>query len=115
MKAQENLTAHSSQDPVLAEMVRRLVIEFHPHKIFLFGSRAMGTARQDSDYDFLIVMPELNGNARTLAVKAYDLLAGLGSAKDILFTSREHFEKRKTVANTMAEIATTDGIELYAA
>jgi predicted nucleotidyltransferase len=104
-----------ASDPVLSEMVSRLVAEFHPDKIYLFGSRAAGTATAESDYDILVVMPELNGPGRQLSVRAYELLSDLRGAKDILFTAREKFEKRKSVMNTLAEIATTDGTELYAA
>ena len=103
------------EDPVLAEMVRRLVAEFHPDKIFLFGSRASGTAREDSDYDLLVVMPHLTEAARNFAVRAYEILGDLNVAKDVLFTSTDKFERRKTVVNTLAEIATTDGREIYAA
>ena len=104
-----------SADNILSEMIKRLVAEFHPDKIYLFGSRAAGTANEDSDYDILVVMPELKEVGRKFAARAYELLSDLEAAKDILFTSREKFEQRKTVMNTLAEIATTDGIELYAA
>lgn len=114
MKERQKKLAILNADPALAEMVNRLVDEFHPYKIFLFGSRATSNFSDDSDYDLLIVMPE-PGDSRKLAVRAYDLLEDLGGAKDILFTHREKFERRKTVVNTIAEIVTTDGTELYAA
>lgn len=102
-------------DPLLGEMVTRLVAEFHPHKIFLFGSRAMGTARDNSDYDILVVMPGEIENGRELSLKAREILDHVNAATDIHFTYKDKFERRKTVMNTLAEIATTDGIELYAA
>ena len=39
------------------EMVRRIAKRFDPDQIILFGSRARGTARHDSDVDLLVVMP----------------------------------------------------------
>jgi uncharacterized protein len=114
MAVEKQIEALSS-DPILSEMVKRLVREFQPDKLYLFGSRATGTANESSDYDLLIVMPELKEPGRHLAARAYELLSNLGVAKDILFTSKEKFERRKTVMNTLAEIATTDGMELYAA
>ena len=36
------------------EIVATLISRFHPRRIYLFGSRARGDARRDSDYDFLI-------------------------------------------------------------
>ncbi len=38
---------------LLAEMTRRLVAEFQPEQIILFGSHAWGTPNEDSDVDLL--------------------------------------------------------------
>lgn len=37
--------------------VRRLVTEFQPQRVVLFGSYARGTPTKDSDVDLLVVMP----------------------------------------------------------
>jgi uncharacterized protein len=111
----KNDAKKKENDPALSEIVKRLVEEFRPHKIFLFGSRATENARQDSDYDLLIVMPDKIENARGLVSRAYKLLDDIEVAIDLLFTDRTKFERRKTVVNTPAEIATTEGKELYAA
>jgi predicted nucleotidyltransferase len=42
----------------IKEYVRRLVQEFHPHKVILFGSYAYGSPTPDSDVDLLVVMPD---------------------------------------------------------
>lgn len=115
MKSLQKNPEFLQMDSLLGEMVTRLVAEFHPHKIFLFGSRATGTAREDSDYDILVVMPEEIEDGRKLSMKAREALDHVRVAKDIHFTFKDKFERRKTVMNTLAEIATTDGIELYAA
>ena len=55
-------------DATLAEIIRRILAAGEPQKIVLFGSRARGDARADSDYDLLLVEPSelprhiLNGN-----------------------------------------------------
>jgi predicted nucleotidyltransferase len=46
--------ASPDTDAVLAEIVRRLIAEFQPERIYLFGSRARGDAGPDSDYDLLM-------------------------------------------------------------
>ena len=37
------------------DIVERLVREYDPDRIILFGSRAAGTAREDSDIDLLVL------------------------------------------------------------
>jgi predicted nucleotidyltransferase len=96
-------------------MVRRLISEFAPDKILLFGSRAIGIADENSDYDILVVVERLNVPSYELAERAHRILSGLGVAKDIFFTSREKFQLQKSIVNTLSEIAATDGKELYAA
>jgi uncharacterized protein len=45
-------------DPEVRRVVEYIVEEVHPLRIILFGSRATGTARPESDIDLLVVMPE---------------------------------------------------------
>ena len=41
---------------LIDDVVRRIVERFHPKRIVLFGSRARGNARPDSDIDLFIEM-----------------------------------------------------------
>ncbi len=45
-------------------MVERIVREFQPSRIILFGSYARGEAAADSDVDLLVVMPKSKTNVR---------------------------------------------------
>lgn len=49
------MESRTSIRPVLDRMVQRLVDEYAPERIVLFGSHAEGTADSDSDIDLLIV------------------------------------------------------------
>jgi predicted nucleotidyltransferase len=42
----------------LDRIVQRIAEALEPEKIILFGSRARGDAREDSDADLLIVVPD---------------------------------------------------------
>lgn len=57
----------TTDDPVVARVVRRVVEEVRPLRVVLFGSRAKGTARPNSDIDLLIVMPD--GTERKETIK----------------------------------------------
>ena len=48
------VTEMQVQDPVLGEIVRRLVDDCQPERIYPFGSRARGNAGADSDYDIMV-------------------------------------------------------------
>ena len=43
----------TTAEDVLPEIIRRLVDEFDPEEIILFGSRAWGEPKPDSDYDLM--------------------------------------------------------------
>jgi predicted nucleotidyltransferase len=47
-----------TKEEVIEEMTRRLVEFYRPVRIYLFGSEARGEAGQDSDLDFLVVVPD---------------------------------------------------------
>jgi len=50
-----NSGGHATADQALDEVVDRLVEALVPVAIDLFGSRARGTARPDSDFDLMVI------------------------------------------------------------
>ena len=53
--AAANLGRHDDESKALAELVSRLAVALDPQAIWLFGSRAAGRARPDSDFDLLVL------------------------------------------------------------
>ena len=51
----------------LVELSRRIARQFAPERIVLFGSRARGRVRRDSDVDLLVVMHYRGASARKAA------------------------------------------------
>ena len=94
-------------------MVRRIVSQFHPEKIILFGSHARGDAGPESDVDLLIVMPYL-GSRREKQVEIRLALKGIQIPKDIVVTAPEEFLWRKEVPGTIERPAAREGKILYA-
>jgi predicted nucleotidyltransferase len=95
--------------PVLARLVERL----HPEAIWLFGSRAEGRARPDSDYDLLVVVPDGAPAAELDAVGAYELTRGMGLPVDVVPCPHSVFEEEKHEVNTLARAAFARGRLVY--
>lgn len=51
----------------ITEFADRIAREFHPERIILFGSWAVGAATEDSDVDLLVVMPTEGSGLRKAA------------------------------------------------
>lgn len=94
------------------EMARRLVKEFHPEQIILFGSYARGTAGPDSDIDLLVVM-SVSGSKRKTTVAMYSLLGGMGIPKDIILVTPEEVQKYQKIPGTVVYQALSEGKVLY--
>ena len=100
-------------DPVLEEATQRLVTEFSPSKVYLFGSRSRGNASPDSDYDFLVVVSSSNDRPLRRAQKAYRALRDLGISKDVIVTTAERFDRMKPLAASLEHEVATEGLLLY--
>jgi len=81
-------------------------------KIILFGSRARGDFREDSDWDILIVTKEkLNRkNYLTIYSKIINILYEKNIQCDLVIMDKETFEKKKDIVNTIANEALIEGI-----
>ena len=110
-----SLAQDLAQDPVLAEIVRRLVEVLDPERIYLFGSRARGDAGPDSDYDLMVVVPQLTEPGYRLAQRAHGVLWGLGAAADILVWSREAFDARLHLRASLPSTIVREGRLVHAA
>ena len=52
-------------ETLLQQMVDAIVAEVDPDQVILFGSRARGDARENSDVDFVVLESEPFGEGRT--------------------------------------------------
>ena len=79
-----NYGGYATADQALDEVVHRLVEALNPVAIYLFGSRAGGAARPDSDFDLMVVTRPEDGEAGYDYARAYAPLIGRGIACDVL-------------------------------
>jgi len=101
-------------DPLLAEIVRRLVKTFAPERIYLFGSTARGDAGPDSDYDLLVVVPDETPRERRRVRRGYEALAGLARSGDILVWPKQAFDARLHLRASLPSTVVREGMLLYA-
>ena len=100
-------------DDLLAEIIRRAVEVAQPEKIILFGSRARGGARPDSDVDLLVI--KSTPHRRTLAMAIYRRLAGVGCPVDVIVVTPEDIVRYGHVPHMVIEPALREGKVVYAA
>ena len=90
---------------LLAEITRRLVAEFHPEQIILFGSHAWGQPTEDSDLDFLVIVSKTTGSRTEMAGRGHRAMGEIPAAVDILVKTRSDVERYRYVhASLTAEI-----------
>lgn len=97
---------------VLREIVSRLVRAIDPDRIILFGSRARGEARPDSDVDLLIIKDSDQPACRR-AASAYRALAGLAVPTDIIWRTAAEVADWSAVRNYVTTRALSEGQVLY--
>jgi predicted nucleotidyltransferase len=106
----------AGEESWLRQMVEVIVREGSPEAIILFGSRARGDARAGSDVDLLVIEKEAFSPQRSRRREVARLqmaLRGLPFAKDILFYSREEFERWRHSPNHLAGRAEREGRVLH--
>ena len=94
-------------------MTERIVRDFDPLEIILFGSQARGDADGRSDIDLLVVFAELVDKRQT-AIDIRVALADLPVAKDILVSTPEELERHRPRIGSVLRYAQREGKVLYA-
>jgi predicted nucleotidyltransferase len=103
-------------EELLNEMTNIIVREVHPRKVVLFGSHARGTARPDSDLDFLVIEDgpfNAQRSRRAEMTRLWKLLGDYFIAKDFLVYSPEEVAKWESVKSHVVHHAMKEGKVLY--
>ena len=100
-------------DPSLTRLVCHVVEVMAPVEVWLFGSRAEGRERPDSDYDLLVVMPDETPEADLDPVKAWRLGRDVRVVADIVPCTAGEFAEEKHELDTLARAAFLRGRKVY--
>ncbi|MFM9974194.1 MAG: nucleotidyltransferase domain-containing protein [Beijerinckiaceae bacterium] len=110
-----NIGQYADEAAALAGVVARLVEALDPQAIWLFGSRARGDHRPDSDFDLLVVAKENGGFGSNDYVKAYRATVGLGLDCEVVPCSHEDFEDALTTHTSFVSQIVAHGQQVFEA
>ena len=106
-------TMRTIASDVRQEVIRRLVDEFHPETIYLFGSHAWGKPTADSDMDLLVIVSRSRQKPIQRAVRAQHSLRGVKASVDVLVKTRKEFEQYANVKASLEAQISREGKLLY--
>lgn len=98
---------------ILRTMTDRLVDEFDPEKIFLFGSHAWGIPTENSDVDLYVIVPESSERPLQRERRAVACLGGMKIPKDVLVRTWAEAEKYRHVYASLESQIFEKGRVLY--
>lgn len=101
-------------DQKIVEQIKETLKEkYNPTRLFLFGSRANGTAKKDSDFDFVMVVRGNHKASSHEIGKAINLVWEKHKiSADIFIYSEKEFEEWKDEFNSIPEAALNTGKEI---
>jgi len=98
---------------LLQTATQRLVAEFQPDQIWLFGSHAWGNPHDDSDVDLLVVVPHSDETPIRRSQRAHRCLRGLRMPKDVLVETRQEVDRVKELKTSLENTILSRGRRLY--
>ena len=98
---------------LLETATQRLVAEFQPDEVWLYGSHAWGNPHPDSDVDLLVVVPHSDETPIRRSQRAHRCLRGLRMPKDVLVETRQEFDRVKERKTSLEHLIFRRGRRLY--
>lgn len=98
-------------DKIIDKIINKILEVIIPEKIILFGSRARGDYRNNSDYDLLIIQKSAERNQK-VAQKIY-LNLDLPVSVDIIVQTPETLEINKNLFHSAVKDALNEGKVIY--
>lgn len=79
-----NIGPYRDEEAALQELVDKLVRGLSPRAVYLFGSRAEGRARPESDFDLVVVLDDSTPDDVTTYEAVYAPICGSGVGCDVV-------------------------------
>lgn len=103
----------TAADPILERVTRAIAERIRPIRISLFGSRSRGDAREDSDYDLMVVVDDAAGADVEAAI--HEAIRATGASVDIVVRTTSRFEEDRDDVGTLVYAVEREGRTLYGA
>ncbi len=97
---------------VISEITKKIVENFNPEKIILFGSQVWGKPKEWSDIDILIIM-DFNESFAKISAKISMIAKPKYIPMDILVRTPEEIEKRIEIGDYFIKNILKEGKVLY--
>jgi predicted nucleotidyltransferase len=107
------LAVPAASDPVVGEILKRLVELYNPQRVYLFGSAARGDAGPDSDYDFMVIVPDSTPKPHRQTKALHERLLGIDAAVEVLVWTKAEFDNRLHLRASLPSTVVREGILLY--
>jgi predicted nucleotidyltransferase len=104
----------TSDDPVLNDFLGRIAsVRPQIRRVVLFGSRARGTHRHDSDYDLLLVVDRKDeGLLDVLYEAVMDVLLTHGRLVSLKIFTRQEFDRLRALRTPFMTRVVQEGVSL---
>lgn len=93
-------------------LLGRIEAEYHPEQIWLFGSRARGDARPESDWDLFVVVPDDTRDDQLDLLFLWRLKRGSGVPADVIACRASDFREACDTVNTLSYVVATEGVRI---
>lgn len=94
-------------------LLKQVVSVFEPRRVILFGSRARGEARTDSDFDLVVVLDDDAPNERLSSKRRYAAHRGFPTPVDIIPCREGVLKERARAIGSFAHTVLTEGVVVY--
>ena len=100
-------------DNLFRQMTQRLVREFDPERVILFGSYAWGIPDKGSDVDLMVIVRQSDASPYDRAVQAHGCLSEFDVPKDVIVKTRAEFDFFQNVRASLEYKVLKGGRILY--
>ena len=98
---------------LLEAVKQRLVTEFQPEQIWLFGSHAWGTPTDESDLDLMVILHQSDERPIRRDQRAQHCLGRLPVSADVLVRTRHEVNRVRNLRGSLTHGVLNKGRKLY--